>query len=134
MSNLDKVYDFIKDNNVYYYSTIDNGKPRTRPFGFIMKYNDHLYVGMGASKDCFKQTIADPNVCVVSLGKGIWLRLNATAVHDTAEDVKEHAFAQSEFVQKKYSEESGLEFGVVRLDDCVAEFIDNDGIIEVLEF
>ena len=134
MSNLDKVYDFIKDNHVFYYSTIDNGRPRTRPFGFIMKHNDHIYLGMGDYKDCFKQTIENPNICVVSSGKGTWLRLNATAVHDTSEAAKAQAFEGSEFLQKKYNEETGLSLGLVRLENCVAEFINNDGIAEVLEF
>ena len=36
--------------------------------------------------------------------------------------------------KRKYNEETGLSLGLVRLEDCVAEFINNDGIAKVLEF
>ena len=131
---MEKVYNYLKENGTFYYATIDGDRPSVRPFGFIMKYEGHIYVGMGDHKNCFKQSVENPKICIVSLGKGTWLRLFATAVHDTSKEVNEHALKESPFIAKKYSEETGLTHAVLRLENCYAEFMGNDGAEEVIEF
>jgi len=39
-----ETYDFLKSCGVFYIATIDNDKPRVRPFGVIEIFEDKLYI------------------------------------------------------------------------------------------
>ena len=42
-----EVYEFLKNSHVFYIATIDNNKPRVRPFGAINIFEDKLYFQTG---------------------------------------------------------------------------------------
>ena len=49
-----EVYEFINECGTYYLSTIEDNKPRVRPFGTINLFEDKLYIQTGKSKNVFK--------------------------------------------------------------------------------
>lgn len=44
---MDRIIEFLKNNKVFYFASVDEDKPRVRPFGFFMEYEGKLYFGMG---------------------------------------------------------------------------------------
>ena len=37
-----KIMNFLKENSTFYFATVEDNKPRVRPFGFIMDYEGKL--------------------------------------------------------------------------------------------
>ena len=52
---MEEVQIFLKECGVYYLATIDNDKPRVRPFGTLEIFEGHLYIQTGKSKNVSKQ-------------------------------------------------------------------------------
>ena len=58
MSKIQKIYDYLKACNGFFFATCDGDKPRVRPFGFMMIFEDKLYFGMGTHKESYRTTAA----------------------------------------------------------------------------
>jgi len=100
-----EVYDFIKKCGTYYLATIDNDKPRVRPFGTIDIFNDKLYIQTGKSKDVSKQIQKNPNVELSCFAEGKWLRLSGKLVRDDSRDAKKHMLDNYPDLRGIYSED-----------------------------
>lgn len=83
-----EVYEFLKDSKVFYLATIDNDKPRVRPFGALNIYNDKLYIQTGKVKDVSKQMSINPNIEISAMNNGKWIRVEAKVVSDDSLDAK----------------------------------------------
>ena len=59
---MEKILEFLAENHVFYFATVDGDKPRVRPLGFVMNYEGKLYFGIGKHKASYKQLQANPNV------------------------------------------------------------------------
>ena len=46
-----ETYDFLKECGTFYLATVDDDKPRVRPFGALNIYNDRLYIQTGKIKN-----------------------------------------------------------------------------------
>ena len=53
---------FVKNAKVFYLATIDNDKPRVRPFGALNIFEDKLYIQTGKVKAVSKQMSINPNI------------------------------------------------------------------------
>jgi len=100
-----EVYDFIKKCGTYYLATIDNDKPRVRPFGTIDIFNDKLYIQTGKSKDVSKQIQKNPNVELSCFAEGKWLRLSGKLVRDDSREAKKHMLDNYPDLRGIYSED-----------------------------
>ena len=40
MSKIQKIYDYLKECNGFFFASCDGDKPRVRPFGFLMIFED----------------------------------------------------------------------------------------------
>ena len=83
-----EVYEFLKDSKVFYLGTVDNDKPRVRPFGALNIYNDKLYIQTGKVKDVSKQMSINPNVEICAMNNGKWIRVEAKVVSDDSLEAK----------------------------------------------
>ncbi|MBO4562133.1 MAG: pyridoxamine 5'-phosphate oxidase family protein [Clostridia bacterium] len=79
---MQRVYDFLKKAGVYYLATVDNGRPRIRPFGTVNIFEGRLYIQTGKRKAVAEQMKADPNIEICAMCEGTWIRLSAEAVLD----------------------------------------------------
>ena len=52
---MEEVQKFLKEAGVYYLATVDQDKPKVRPFGTAEIFEGHLYIQTGKKKDVFKQ-------------------------------------------------------------------------------
>lgn len=121
---MSKVFDFLKDAGTFYYATVEDNKPIMRPFGFLMEFEGKLYIGMGKHKNCFKQTIANPNISICACNsKRQWIRISATAVADDRPEAVENVFISAPHMKNLYNEKTGQVIGIFYLKDAVAEIV-----------
>ena len=86
---IEKVYYYLDDAGTYYLGTVDQGKPRVRPFGTLLLEDGKLYIQTGKAKDVSKQISENPFVEIcASMSNGTWIRVNAELVEDDDHDVK----------------------------------------------
>ena len=96
-------YEYLKENPVFFIATVENGKGRVRPFGFIMKRNNALYMCTNNTKDVYKQMVASPDIEISAMGKdGTWLRVRGKVAFDASREAKAQVFVEMPDVLKIY--------------------------------
>lgn len=128
-----RIAGFIQDAKVFYFTTTDNGKPRVRPFGFVMEQDGNLYFGMGKHKQVYRQLLENPDVEVCAINaKMEWIRVKGVAVPENDERLISLAFENAPFLHDIYNEKTGFQFGLVKLTEIEAEIAGMDGSFEKL--
>lgn len=120
MSNAAKVSEFLTKAKVFYFLTTDGAQPKGRPFGFHLLEGDRVYFGTGTFKDCYRQLTENPQVEVLAVAGGEFMRYDGTAVpvHDDALIAKvREAMPQ---IMATY-DKNGWEMGLFYLKDGHAE-------------
>ena len=100
-----EVYDFLKKCGVFFLATVDNDKPRVRPFGALNIYENKLYFQTGKSKNVAKQIEINPNVEITAFFDGKWIRLEGTLVNDDRIEAKKSMLDNNPELRSMYSEE-----------------------------
>ena len=120
MSNAQKVSEFLDKAKVFYFLTIDGNQPKGRPFGFQMLVDDKLYFGCGTFKNVFKQITVNPQVEVLAVNGGEFMRYDGTAkiVRDDALLNKVHEKMPD--IMALY-DKNGWEMGLFYLENGHAE-------------
>ena len=78
MTNAQKVSEFLSKAKTFYFLTTDGNQPKGRPFGFHMLVEDKIYFGCGTFKNVFKQLTDNPQVEVLAVNGGEFLRYDGT--------------------------------------------------------
>ena len=103
MSNSEKVNKFLTDAKVFYLSTVDGDKPRSRPLGLHKLLNDKVYLGVGQFKEVYKQLEKNPNCEVVALKEGgEWIRINGKAVFEKDFVLSEKILEENKHLKEMY--------------------------------
>lgn len=123
---MNQILKFLNEARTFYISTVDNDKPRVRPFGFVMEYENRLYLSTASNKKVCKQLAANPNceICAFSQN-GQWIRVSAKAVFDLRKEVKEKAFEVMPDLKGMYESPENPEFATFYLDNieaCIYSF------------
>lgn len=100
-----EVYDFLKNCGVFYLATIDNDKPRVRPFGAVNIFEDKMYLQTGKSKNVSKQIEINPNVEISGFTNGKWIRIETTLVRDERREAKKSMLDNNPELRGMYSED-----------------------------
>ena len=100
-----EVYDFLKKCGVFYLATIDNDKPRVRPFGALNIFEDKLYLQTGKSKNVSKQIQLNNNVEICGFTEGKWIRVEAKLVRDDRLEAKKDMLENNPELKAMYSAE-----------------------------
>lgn len=79
MSNAAKVSEYLDKTKVFYLLTTDEDQPKGRPFGFHLLDGDRLYFGTGTFKKCFHQIEKNPQVEILAVNGGEFMRYDGTA-------------------------------------------------------
>ena len=99
-----EIYEFLKNAGTYYIATVDNNKPKVRPFGTIEIFEDKLYIQTSKKKDVFKQISLNPNVEICAFLNGKWIRLAGKLVVDDRVEAKRHMLDCYPNLKGMYSE------------------------------
>ena len=77
-----RVYEFLKEAEVYYLATVEGDQPRVRPFGTVNIFEDKLYIQTGKVKPVSKQIAENPKVEISAFHNGVWIRVAGELVED----------------------------------------------------
>ena len=133
MSDIQKVDELLTKAQVFYLATVDGDKPKVRPLGFHLLYEDKIYFGVGNHKDVYKQLEANQNVEIAAWDGEHFLRYYGVADLSGNDAVVEKAFELMPEIAEAYKA-NNWEMGVFFLNDATAEFSNMFAIEESYEF
>ena len=133
MSDIQKIDDILSKAEVFYLATVDGDKPKVRPLGFHLLYEDKIYFGVGNHKDVYKQLEANQNVEIAAWDGEHFLRYYGVADLSGNDAVVEKAFELMPEIAEAYKA-NNWEMGVFFLNDATAEFRNMFAIEESYEF
>ena len=133
MSDIQKVDELLTKAQVFYLATVDGDKPKVRPLGFHLLYEDKNYFGVGNHKDVYKQLEANQNVEIAAWDGEHFLRYYGVADLSGNDAVVEKAFELMPEIAEAYKA-NNWEMGVFFLNDATAEFRNMFAIEESYEF
>jgi len=128
-----EVQEFLKTCGIYYLATIDNDKPRVRPFGTAEIFEDKLYIETGKKKDVYKQIEKNPNIEICACNGDKWLRISATLVVDDRVEAKKDMLDKNPGLRSMYDENDD-NTAVLYLKDAKATFSSFTEEPKVIEF
>jgi uncharacterized pyridoxamine 5'-phosphate oxidase family protein len=99
-----EVQEFLKSAGVYYLATVDNNKPKVRPFGTAEIFEDHLYIQTGKSKDVYKQILNNPYVELSAFKDGKWIRVEGKLISDDRVEAKKDMLDKNPSLRGMYNE------------------------------
>lgn len=118
---LKKTYDFLKKAGIFYIATISDGKPKVRPFGFVMIYKNKLYFCTNSQKDVFKQMTKNNNIEICACIDDKWIRITGNAVFSNDTAGKEQVFVSDPGMKELYKPEDKI-FEIFYLDNGQVTF------------
>jgi len=126
---MNEVIKMLNENPVQYLSTIGlDGKPKVRPFQFMLERNGKLYFCTSNQKDIYSQLKECPYVEIsISNPKFEWIRLSGKAAFSNDIDVKKAIVEHSAIVKSVYQTAENPIFEIFYLEDVKAAIADFSG-------
>ena len=125
MTTMEELNEYLDSCGVFFFSTISEEGPVTRPLGFKMVVDGQLYFGIGTFKSAYKQLVADPRVYLCALkqdGSG-WVRVSGKAVCDSDPALVDACFAAAPDLKGVY-EANGWEMGIFHLENGAITYVE----------
>ena len=121
MEAIERVCKFLKEAQTYYLATVENDKPRVRPFGTAHIFEGKLYIQTGKVKDVSKQLELNPKAEICAFMNGEWLRLAGTLIEDDRVEARQSMLDAYPSLQKMYAADDG-NTQVLYFKDAIATF------------
>ena len=99
-----EVWEFLKNSGVYYLATVEDGKPRVRPFGTAEIFENHLYIQTGKKKEVYKQIEKNPKVEMCGFKEGKWIRVTGKLIPDDRIEAKKDMLDKNPDLRRMYDE------------------------------
>ena len=131
--SIQKVDEILSKAQVFYLATADGDKPKVRPLGFHLLFEDKIYFGVGTFKAVYKQLEENPNVEIAAWDEEHFLRYYGVADLTKNDAVVEKAFELMPEIAEAYKS-NGWEIGVFFLNDATAEIRNMFTVEESYEF
>lgn len=124
-----EVVEFLKTNDVQYFATIGlDGKPKVRPFQFMMEEGGRLYFCTNNEKEVYAEIKKAPYVeLTVSSPTFQWVRLNGEVIFVDDMNIKKKVINSSELVKSIYKTEENPIFEVFYIGNGKATLADFSG-------
>lgn len=103
-NELEKAYEFLKEQGYFYVLTINGDFPAGRPFGAVMKEGDKLYIATHDGNHAHEEMRADPHIQILAKKEGarIWLRITGLAKECKDIKMKEEMLTACPVLQNHY--------------------------------
>jgi uncharacterized pyridoxamine 5'-phosphate oxidase family protein len=124
---MEEIVNFLKENKIFYVSTIDGDKPKVRPFGFVMMFEDKLCFTTNKLKQCSIQMKANPNVEICACSSNMeltmeWVRIIGRAVFFDSIPAKEKAFEIMPALKEGFKTADNPNYELFYLENAICEF------------
>ena len=130
---MQKVYEFLKEADVYYLATIDGDQPRVRPFSTVNIFENKLYILTGKVKPVSKQILANPKTELCAFKDKVWIRVTAELVEDDRIEPKKSMLDAYPILRSMY-DENDSNTQVFYLKNAKATFSSLGKELDVIEF
>lgn len=100
-----ETYDYLRKAGVFYLATIEENKPKVRPFEIVEIYDDKLYVLTGKKKQVSKQIQNNPNVEICTVINETWIRVETKLIRDDGIETKKNILEKNPQLKSMYSAE-----------------------------
>jgi uncharacterized pyridoxamine 5'-phosphate oxidase family protein len=125
---MEKIVNFLNSIIDGFLATLEDGKPRVRPYQFMLEDNGTLCFSTNNTKEVCKQLKADPSMeFSCTNAKGGWIRLRGEVKFTNSVDVKEKILAKSTVVRGIYKTSDHPNFEVFYLDHGSAQLVESAG-------
>ena len=121
---MEEILKFLKDAGIYYLATVDNNKPKVRPFGTVEIFEGHLYIQTGKTKDVYKQIEKNNDVEICAFNNGKWIRVSGKLIIDDRVEAKKDMLDKNPNLRSMYNE----------LDDNTIVLYFESGIATIYSF
>lgn len=129
-----EVYEFLQKCKTFYVATTDGDKPKVRPFGVCMIFEDKLYFSSSSAKPFWTQIVNNPNIEICAYdGNTDWLRISAKIVADSRSEVKAQMLKENPHLGPIYAN-ADYPVGLFYLSNAHATFEDLAGKKDVRTF
>ncbi len=121
-----EIVDFLEKSGVHYFATVGlDGKPKVRPFQFMMEREGKLYFCTSNRKTVYGEMERTPWVEVCATNENFsWLRLSGRAVFSDDTSVKAAIQEKNALVKSIYRTPDNPEFEIFYLEDATATISD----------
>ena len=102
-----RVYEFLKNAEVYYLATVEGDQPRVRPFGTVNEFEGKLYIQTGKVKPTSRQLEANPKAELCAFKGGEWIRVACEFVEDDRFEAKKSMLDAYPNLRNMYDENDG---------------------------
>ena len=130
---MEEVQEFLKSAGVYYLATVDNNRPKVRPFGTAEIFENHLYIQTGKSKDVYKQIEVNPYVEISAFKDGKWIRVAGKLIVDDRLEAKKDMLDKNPSLREMYDENDNNTI-VLYFESGIATFYSFTEAPKVIEF
>jgi uncharacterized pyridoxamine 5'-phosphate oxidase family protein len=118
----------LKENQYGFLATVDNGKPRVRPFGFMFEEDGKIYFCTNSNKEVYRQLNDLPYVEYSATSKDmVTVRISGEVIFCDDIDKKEKALSASELVKRVYKSADNPIFKVFYIQHGTATIADFSG-------
>ncbi|MCB2360373.1 pyridoxamine 5'-phosphate oxidase family protein [Clostridium estertheticum] len=126
---MNEVIKFLKENPVQYFATIGlDGKPKVRPFQFMIEQDEKLYFCTNNQKDVFEQIKKYPYIEVTTSSPRFeWIRLSGKVVISKDIEIKKIIIKTSDLVKSLYKTAENPIFEIFYIEDAKAVISDFSG-------
>jgi uncharacterized pyridoxamine 5'-phosphate oxidase family protein len=115
---MEEVIKFINQNRLGYLSTVDNGKPRVRPWGFMFEENGKFWFCTNNTKNVYKQLMEVPYIefSCSTPDFNTWLRISGKITFARDKGIKEKIFQSNPMLKNMYQSADNPIFEVFYLE------------------
>ncbi|MGL4370053.1 MAG: pyridoxamine 5'-phosphate oxidase family protein [Spirochaetota bacterium] len=125
---MEEVIEFLNKNPWGFLSTVDNGRPRVRPFGFMCREKGRYYFCTSTQKDVYRQMKDVPFIeFSCSTPEFSWLRLSGGISFTDDIQIKEKIIREQDLVRSIYKTADNPVFSVFYLEHGEASLTDFSG-------
>lgn len=123
-----EVFEFLKENGNGFLATVEDGKPRVRPFQFMLEAEGRFYFCTSNAKDVYQQLQAHPFVEFSSVSpKFAWVRLRGEIHFSQDQGIKAAILEANPLVKSIYETPNNPVFEIFYLEHGKAILADFSG-------
>ena len=126
---MNTIIDYLTRNNHQYLATVGlDGKPKVRPFQFMLEEDGKLWFCTANTKPVFREMEQNPYVELCVSGENYsWMRLSGKAVFSGDLGLKAKVQEASPLVKSIYQTPDHPDFEIFHLEEAVATIADFSG-------
>ena len=119
---MEEVIKFLKENRIGFLASVDNGKPRVRPWAFMLEEKRKFYFCTNTTKDVYKQLKNVPYIEFSCTNKefNAWLRLSGQITFSDDRKIKEKIIESNDLLKNVYKTADNPIFTIFYLEHGTA--------------